>query len=189
MLHASNSQGWYNTEAPCLSSSSSSTWLGSSQVGCPQRSRYDPLSPGLQLHPDHQPKRFLSNTVTSDHFHQWPEREERLAANHPTRSFKTQQIPHQGGEQVLSLTGHPIYLFKGYPSSEQGRIPSPCRSVLPNSSGLQQDSQTFLASLHPQMLASLFNTSQQTARSFIPQCHNLNMGNKFTFSLKTLLWV
>lgn len=47
---------------PCLSPSSSPTCLGSSQVGCPQRSRYDPLSPGLQLHPNHQPKRFLSNT-------------------------------------------------------------------------------------------------------------------------------
>lgn len=82
-------------------------------------------------------------------FHQWPEKEEMLTANHPSRSFKTQQIPHQGGELVFSLTGPFIYLFKGYPSSEWERIPSPWRSVLPSSSDLQQDSQTFPGSLHP----------------------------------------
>lgn len=122
-------------------------------------------------------------------FHRWPDREERLTANHPTRSFKTQQIPHQGGELVFSLTGPLICLFKGYPGSERGRIPSLCRSVLPSSSDLRQDS-NISCSLHPLTLArSLFNTSQQTARSFIPQRRSLNMGNKFTFSLKTLLWV
>lgn len=119
-------------------------------------------------------------------FHQWPEREERLIASHPTRSFKTQQIPHQGGELVFSLTGPLIYLFKGYPRQRAGKNSFP---MLPTSSDLQQDSQTFPGSLHPQTLArSLFNTSQQTARSFILQRHNLNMGNKFTFSLETLLW-
>lgn len=94
-----------------------------------------------------------------------------------------------GWRTSFSLTGPLIYLFKGYPSSEQGRIPFPCRSVLPSSSDLQQDSPTFPGSLHPEMLArSLFYTSQQTARSFILLRNNLTMGNKFTFSLKILLW-
>lgn len=131
-----NSPGWCNTEAPCLSPSSSATWLGRTHVGCPQRSRYDRLSPGLQLHLNHQGKRFPSNTdlppVTR--------KGRKATANHPTRSFKTQQIPHQGGELVFSLTGPLIYLFKCYPGSKQGRIPSSCRSVMPSSSDLQQDS-------------------------------------------------
>lgn len=87
-----------------------------------------------------------------------------------------------------SLASPLIYLFKDYCNREQGRIPFPCRSVMPSSSDWQQDSPTFPGSLHPEMEArSLFYTSQQTARSFMSQRNNLTMGNKFTFSLKILL--
>lgn len=113
----------------------------------------------------------------------------RANRNHLTSSFKIQQIPHQGGE-LVSVWLVSSFLFKDYSSSEQGRIPFPHRSVMPSFSDLQQDLPTFPGSLHPEMLArSLFYTSQQSARSIISLRNNLTMGNKFTFSLKILLWV
>lgn len=102
-----------------------------------------------------------------------------------------QQIPHQGGELVFSLSAPLICLFKGYSDREhEGKKSFPGQEHAAKCHRLQHSSQTLPGSLHPQTQArSLFNTSQQTPRLFIPQRHNLSKRNKFTFSLKILLCV
>ena len=101
----SDSPGWCNTDAPCLSPSSSATWLGSSHVGCPQRSRYDPLQ-DYSYTTTIRARGFNPTQI----FHRWPEREESLTANHPTSSFKTQQDSTPGWRAGLQ-SDWSSYLF------------------------------------------------------------------------------
>lgn len=170
-----DSPGRCRTEASCLSCSSSATWcwLPSEK---PARSSFSKVTPIPQL-----PSNIDLPLVTR--------KLRRANRNHLSSSFKIQQIPHQGGEFVSVWLVLLFICLRTTPAASREEFHSHvgvwCQVPL-----ICSKSPTFPGSLHPEMLAkNLFYTPQQTARSCISQRNNLTMGNKFTFSLKMLLWV